>query len=116
MPPGTPALSALQRDLDRSYAGRSLVSLWLDHQDEMTGLLDGNRRVATTWHRSGAAAVLQLLARMVGDPTVTLPVTVHGRPVATVVDRVRDAFARYGSAELRRDVEACTRSCPTWPG
>ena len=115
-PPAPAALTSMQRDLDRSEAGRALITAWLEHQHEVLGLLETNRRVATVWHRSGGSALFQLLIRMLDDPRVTLPETLAGRPLPDVLDRVRDAFARHGSEALRRDLDAVRARLPDLGG
>ena len=115
-PPAPAVLATMQRDLDRSEAGRALITAWLEHQTEILELLERNRRVATAWHRNGGSALFQLLVRMLDDPCVALPETLSGRPLAEVLDRVRDAFARHGSAALRRDVEAVRALLPDLGG
>jgi hypothetical protein len=105
IPPPAPALlRRLEDDLDRSRTGRELIALWLAHQRELTDLVNHNRRVAVTWHRNGGPALLQSLVRMLGQPRLALPETVHGRPVADCLDRIAAAFARFGSAVLRADL------------
>jgi hypothetical protein len=92
------------RDLDRSPAGRRLITLWSEHRAELFRLVNTNRRIATTWHRSGAAAIFQLLARMAVDPGVRMPDTVNGQPLAACVDRVHAMLSRFASPALREDL------------
>ena len=116
-PPAPAVLATMQRDLDRSEAGRALITAWLEHQTEILELLERNRRVATAWHRNGGSALFQLLVRMLDDPRVALPETLSGRPLAEVLDRVRDAFARHGqrSAPARRRGGARAAARPQRP-
>jgi hypothetical protein len=115
-PPQPGTLAHLERDLDRSRSGRRLVTLWLEHQGELVALVNTNRRIATTWHRSGAAALFQLLARMTVDPGVRLPDTVYGQPLSACIDRVHAMIARYASARLRRDLDEFRASLPDLAG
>jgi hypothetical protein len=94
-------LARLERDLDRSERGRALVSLWLEHQHELMRLLNTNRRVATVWHRSGGAALFQLLTRMVSDPELALPTSLHDEPLSSCLDRLYAVFHRFASPPLR---------------
>jgi hypothetical protein len=94
----------LERDLDRSSAGRALMTIWLDHQVELLTLVNSNRRVAVAWHRSGASALFQALARMPLAPEVALPTTINGEPLAACLDRMQATFDRFASARLRRDL------------
>lgn len=99
--PPQAALARLEHDLDRSERGRALVTLWLEHQAELLRLLNSNRRVATVWHRSGGAALFQLLTRMLSDPELVLPTSLHGEPLASCIDRLCAVFDRFASPALR---------------
>ncbi|HEY6798911.1 MAG TPA: hypothetical protein VI248_29880 [Kineosporiaceae bacterium] len=107
---------AVQSDLDRSRSGRALIDAWLEHQDELLDLVNGNRRVAAVWHRSGGSALFQLFIRMPERPDVTVPRTVHGRPLSDCLDRIQSAFGRYGSSRLRSDLERIREQLPDLAG
>ncbi len=94
----------LERDLDRSPAGRLLVTVWLEHQMELLTLVNSNRRVAVAWHRSGASALFQALARMPTQPELALPATINGQPLTACIDRIQATFERFASLRLRRDL------------
>jgi len=115
-PRAVPAPAFLQRDLDGSRVGRALITLWLDHQRELLALVNGNRRVALAWHRSGAGALFQTLIRMPSDPAIALPPTIDGRPLTECLDRVQAAFERDGSERLGRDLRAARRELPDVAG
>jgi hypothetical protein len=115
-PPGSAVLGHVADDLGRSAAGRRLLALWDTHRAELRRLLEANRRVATTWHRSGASALFQLLARMAVDPTVSVPETVHGRPLDDVLDRVHEMFRRVAGPQLRADLDAVRPLVPPLAG
>jgi hypothetical protein len=106
------ALAAVQRDLDRSESGRLLITLWLRHQEELVRLINTNRRVATVWHRSGAAALIGVLARMIGRPEVTLPETLHGRPLSRSLDQMHEVLVRFASKGLKDDLERARQVLP----
>jgi hypothetical protein len=114
------ALSAgppqLERDLDRSPAGRLLITVWLDHQQELLTLVNTNRRVAVAWHRSGASALFQALARMTVQPELALPTTVNGQPLLACLDRMQTVLGRFASARLRRDLARVRRLLPDVAG
>jgi len=104
-PPPSAAVAHVQADLDRTPAGRRLLTFWLEHQDELVRIVEGNRRAATAWHRSGASALFQLVVRMTADPAVRVPVTVNGQPVSAVLDRVHALLSRAASPRLRADLD-----------
>jgi hypothetical protein len=94
----------LERDLDRSSTGRLLITVWLEHQRELLSLINTNRRVATAWHRTGTAAVFQVLTRMTVQPDLALPETLNGRPIRACLDRMHDVLDRFASPRLSRDL------------
>lgn len=94
----------LEQDLDRSAAGRLLMTIWLEHQVELLTLVNTNRRVTIAWHRSGASALFQALARMPTRPDLALPPTINGQPLAACIDHVQRTLDRFASARLRRDL------------
>lgn len=103
-PPPT-SFDHIELDLDRSPAGRKLTAMWREHQAELTRLVNTNRRLAATWHRSGAAALFQLLLRMTVDPAVRLPETVNGQPLAACIDRIHAMLTGSASPGLRMDLD-----------
>jgi hypothetical protein len=94
----------LERDLDRSPTGRLLITVWLEHQAELLGLINTNRRVAVAWHRSGVAALVQVLMRMPTQPELALPATVNGQPVRAALTRMRATLDRFASPRLSKDL------------
>jgi hypothetical protein len=114
--PPAAALARLERDLDRSERGRALICLWLEHQDELLRLLNSNRRVATVWHRSGGAALFQLLVRMISQPELALPTALHGRPLTACLDRLYAVFHRFASPALQQDLSRAREGLPELGG
>jgi hypothetical protein len=115
--PSQPAvLAQIGRDLDESPSGRQLVQLWLDHHDELAALFHSNRRLASAWHRSGAAALFQLFTRMSADPSVRFPESVHGQPIGRCIEQVYQLFAQSATARLRRDLERARSLLPNLAG
>jgi hypothetical protein len=114
--PLTAAPVHLERDLDRSPTGRLLITLWLQHQSELLDLINTNRRVATTWHRSGAAALVQVLARLTIQPDLALPSTVNGRPLRVCLEKMHAVLDRFASPRLSRDLARLDRLLPDLAG
>lgn len=116
---GEPPAAALQRlegDLERSARGRGLVAFWLRHQYELLGLINSNRRVTITWHRSGAAGLFQLLTRMLSQPDLTVPETINGQPVGHCLDAVCAVLDRFASPQLRTDLASTRAALPELGG
>ena len=114
--PLTAAPTHLQRDLDRSPTGRLVIALWLEHQGELLSLINTNRRVATAWHRTGTAALFQLLTRMTMQPDVALPATLNGRPIRSCLDRMHEIIDRFASPGLSRDLARLAAMVPDLAG
>jgi hypothetical protein len=114
--PLTSAPAHLERDLDRSPTGRLLITLWLQHQGELLGLINTNRRVATAWHRSGAAALVQVLARMTTQPELALPSTVNGQPLRACLEKMHAVLDRFASPRLSRDLAHLDAQLPDFAG
>jgi hypothetical protein len=114
--PTAQSLGGLQEDLDRSAAGRALITLWLAHHRELIDLIEGNRRVALAWHRNGGPALLQMFVRMTGRAQLRLPPTLDGRPLDGCLDRIHDAFARFASPRLRADLDQARATLPDLGG
>jgi hypothetical protein len=114
--PGVAAPAFLQDDLDRSATGRLLITTWLTHQHELLGLLNTNRRVAVAWHRTGLAALVQLLTRMPNERDLALPETLHGQPVRSVLTRMRATLERFASPALSADLARLDRVLPNVGG
>lgn len=115
-PPSPLLLHRLQEDLDRSVTGRALITLWLGHQRELTDLVEGNRRVAATWHSNGGPALMQLFVRMLSQPKLALPTTVHGRTLADCLDRITAAFTRFASPRLWLELSRVRAALPDLAG
>lgn len=105
-------LAALREGLDATATGRSLVTFWLTHQDELNRLVRTDRRVAIVWHRGGGAAIMQLFVRMISRPELALPETVGGRPLLDGVDELIAVLSGRGSRSLRTDLDRLRRVLP----
>jgi hypothetical protein len=104
-PPVTPTtLEWLEAELAKSARGRMAIALWREHRGEIRDLINQNRKVAAAWHGSGGPALLQALSRAFHMPSVIVPATVNGRPIAACIDRLARVFDKYGSARLRADI------------
>jgi hypothetical protein len=102
----------LEEELRTSRLGALYADLYDRHARETLALINGNRRVATAWYRSGAPALLQSLVRAVGRPEERIPEVVDGRPLQVCLGDVAAFFERYGSSTLRADL---ARALPTLP-
>jgi hypothetical protein len=117
VPTEAPAFVArLEGDLVRSARGRLLLQLWLRHSIEVSELVRTNPYVAARWRRNEGPALVQALIRAAADPDRALPVELGGSPVDERVTAIADVLGRYGSAELRADIERCRAALPRLSG
>ncbi len=118
--PAEPArdwLDEVRRDeLVRSASGRWLAGRWHTHQQEMSRLIAGNRKVAAVWHRSGGPALLQAVAATMRNESTTMPSLVNGVPLRASIDRIAAILCRYGSAQLRADLGLLQARIPSVEG
>lgn len=114
--PPAQAFASVQRDLDGSAAGRLLTTLWLEHQAELTGLVDTNRRVTLAWHRGGGAALFQALLLMLARPGLALPRTLNGQPIGQCVRALHETLRRSASPRLRADLDRAHDLLPDFGG
>lgn len=120
LPPAlAPALSAngdlmtrVSRDLDRSAAGRLLITLWLDHHEELLDLVGNRRRVTIAWHRGGGPVLLQSLLRMAADPALPMPATINGVPPADRLDHIVEVVRAHASPRLRVALDRARAALP----
>lgn len=106
----------VERDLARSERGRALTAMWLRHHGELERLVNTNRRVALAWHRSGGATLFQRVIRAADSTAFTVPGELNGQPIEDCVAQVAAAFTRYGSPQLRGDIQAWRQLLPPLAG
>jgi hypothetical protein len=116
LPPSRPAVEQVVADLSGSAAGRLLLELWQQHRDEVSRLLQRDRRVALAWHRGGGAALTQLLLRLPAHPDRPLPETLDGEPLMAVADRMLALVSPRLSPGLRADLARCRELMPDLAG
>jgi hypothetical protein len=91
-------------DIIATPAGRSLADAVQRHAGEVQNLVNGNRRVATVWHRSGGPIILQTLLQMIQSPDKHLPQAINGKPLTKCLADLQASLMRYGSVELASDI------------
>ena len=99
-----PALRRLQRDLDRTDEGRTLISIWLQHSRELNHLVHHEPRVAATWRRADGPGLFRLVINLVDVPDRRVPREIRGVPAEHVLDEFLREVERYASPELRQDL------------
>jgi len=102
----------LQAELSTSEAGRLMTVLWMRHSSELNRLVNGNRKVATLWHRNAGPALFQHAIRAAKLPAHAFPEALDGQPVEQRMATLLDLFGRYGSERLRADILAHRTALP----
>ncbi|HEY6798912.1 MAG TPA: hypothetical protein VI248_29885 [Kineosporiaceae bacterium] len=110
------AAVSFRSDLERTRLGNLLLRLWTRHREELVGLVNGNRRVAVAWHRSGGSALVQTVLTAGHRPDFRIPATLNGVPLAECVDRLQEVFGRFGSSHLRADLTRARSVLPDVSG
>jgi subtilisin family serine protease len=91
-------------------AVQALVGLVSMHFDEVSKLINTNRRIATKWHRMFGPELLRsmLWNRMSGQQEAmpVIPATLNNQDVSERMRSLFDVLIRYGSARLRNDVRS----------
>jgi hypothetical protein len=114
---GLPALAGeLRAELAASTLGRVVLEVWQRHGPELYELVNHDRQVLATWHRSGASAVFQRLARARGVEAAALPRTVNGVPLRECLDRMHAVLAQQGGPELRAALDRLRARLPDLGG
>jgi hypothetical protein len=106
----------LESDLGRTAVGRWYIDAYLRHAREVRELINQNRKVATIWHRSGAAELFQSLVQVSRRNDARVPEVVQGRPLADILRQMRNILSQYGTVELRRDLELAEPPLPLLAG
>jgi hypothetical protein len=118
---GFPApLTRRLRDLMAKLEGSEIVSLAAalvsTHVDEVTRLINSNRRVAVMWRRMHGPEILRDLIRRGEIDGPLLPETVAGEALGPKLDRLIGVLYRYGSSRLRTDIFTYGEAISAMPG
>jgi hypothetical protein len=106
----------LEEDARRTRIGGWYADLYYRYRDEVEELINGNRHMATIWHRRGGAALMHAFGRVLRLPTERVPTTLDGRSLADCLAGFARALARFGSEPLRRDLAAVQPTLPEVSG
>jgi hypothetical protein len=86
-------------------AGRKYADLIRSHFAEGLKLVNGNRKVATAWHRNGGPELLQAIFNVIQRRDQRLPLELQGRPLSECLARILRVMARYASPRFAADLE-----------
>lgn len=114
------ALQATLRDLDaevRSKALGAAAMAALDrHRAEVLKLVNTKRQVAATWRRNGGPAFAAHCLHSIQDHRYAIPASVDGVTPIQLLDRMAEVLRRYGSPELRGDIDEWESLAYAWVG
>lgn len=106
----------LEKDLSRTPTGQWVLETYLRHAREVRELINGNRRVATVWHRSGAAELLQSLVNVVRRPEERVPDRIQGRSIPEILVDMKNILTKFGSLKLMQDLDFAQHWLPSVAG
>jgi subtilisin family serine protease len=104
--PPPSAMDLLRERLLLTERGRTYADLVERHFEDVYALINGNKRVATVWHRNGGPTLLSQAMRAASQPSTPLPMMIEGEPLRRRLERILAMLKRYGSARLAEDIEA----------
>jgi len=104
-PPIRDRLLEAEKEVIASPAGRRYAGLIRSHFDEGLKLINGNRKVATAWHRNGGPELLQAIFRVIQLNDQRLPTQVQGRPLSECLTQILRVMSRYASPLFAADLE-----------
>jgi len=102
--PQTDVLGALHEQLLATPRGAELAGLFDKHADEVMGLINRNKRVATVWHRCRGPVWVRLALRAAHTPQMRVPLEAEGLSLQDGVRRFGAILMRYASAAFRQDL------------
>lgn len=97
-------LNQAEAELRATERGRELADLVRRHFPEALSLVNGNRRVAAVWRRSGGPEILDALFRAVQFESERLPPEINGRTLSDCLGRIQQVVLRYASPAFSADL------------
>lgn len=99
-------IDVLKRELETFALGKKFVRFVQTHEQELSRLVNHDRRVTVAWHRAHGPAFLAMLLKELRGIEQPIPRTVEGLPIETGLASVHAAVQACGSAELVTDMAA----------
>jgi hypothetical protein len=94
-----------EKEIAAVPAGREYADLIRSHFHEGQRLVNGNRKVATAWHRNGGPEMLQAIFNIIQRRDQRLPLELQGRPLSECLARIMRVMTRYASPRFATDLE-----------
>jgi hypothetical protein len=99
-------LAALHTSLRKTKRGPTLEKLFETYGNEVWALIQGNRKVATIWHRCNGPIWVRFALRAAHEPERPVPFEADGLTLIDALRRFGQALKQFGSQALRQDIEA----------
>jgi hypothetical protein len=97
-------LQKVQDEVLQTPDGPHYVGLFQHHYEEVQTLVNKNKRVATAWHRNGGPLMIRHALEALKTSGRLLPTEIEGLPIKDRLNRIMQVLAKYGSADLTRDI------------
>jgi hypothetical protein len=98
-------LAALHVSLRETKRGPTLEKLFEKNGSEVWSLIQGNRKVATIWHRCNGPIWVRFALRAAHEPERPVPFEADGLTLIDALRRFGQALKQFGSQALRHDIE-----------
>lgn len=112
------ALQRTLRELDAEVRAKALgaaAMAALDrHRAEVMRLVKTQRQVAATWRRHGGPAFAAHCLHSIRDHDYVIPESVDGVTAVVLMQRMATILRRFGSAQLRADIDAYESQAYAW--
>jgi hypothetical protein len=101
-------LDAVVKALEQSEAGRTVLTLFKAHRDEINELVNTNRHVKVSWHRYQGPAYTAHVIRSGKEPSHRIPTEIEGVSPANLLIRMSVVLQEHGTPALAAAVEKNT--------
>jgi hypothetical protein len=95
----------LQERVRQAQQGELWLAMYRRNEREIFRLVNHNKRVGARWQRNRGPTLLNQFLRASRDHEWRLPLDIDGVPVEQMVQGITGALARFGSAQLRADMD-----------
>jgi subtilisin family serine protease len=110
------AMHVLHERLLVTERGCTYADLVERHFEEVYALINGNKRVATVWHRNCGPALVSHAMSAASQPSTPLPAMIQSETLRHRLERILAMLKRYGSTRLAEDIDAHWEAIATFEG
>jgi subtilisin family serine protease len=95
----------LEQEFMTSPGGQFFFKLGERHGNELFGLINHNKKVATVWHRNDGPLMLRLFGRLILKKEKPLPTLVNGKTIMERLHNIAAILKRFASPTLNADID-----------